>query len=371
MATKLQFKYGQFTQQNGRQMSIDNPGLVVFNGKFQEIYVDGKTFGISDASVQELLNRVTTLEEFREAMRVEAYAQAQITVHTEEGEPSYSELLIANIGQGQGEDGSNDGKIYTNGNFSVKLDGVYSDTPGVLNYVATQSTVKTAVDDLRTEILGTIDPEELEETLDTIKEIQDLLLNGSYTIEHTYEDPETHEEVTKTIPTERVVTTDPETGEITAIQYTDGDEENPTVYAYEDLTKDPEDPDRIVYEEGYDNLKQVAPIDNLVANIAVEENKANDFVTATREDADVTIGVKYGTFKTGHGNVMDETSTAYVDGIATVEDVQKYIEERLTWVSYEIDAQTVADGINDIPGENVTIGSNSEVPESLIITNND
>lgn len=360
MATKLQFKYGQFAQENGRQMSIDNPGLVVFNGKFQEIYVDGKTFGMSDESVQELLNRVSTLEAFREAMRVEAYAQAQIVVDSEHNS---SELLIANIGQGRGEEGENDGKIFTNGNFSVKLDGVYSES-GVLNPIATKSTVDTAVDNLRAEILGTIDPEELEKTLDTIKEIQDLLLNGSYTIEHTYEDPETHETITKTIPTERVVTTDPDTGEIVSIQYTDGDEEHPTVYATEDPTTG-----EITYEEGYDNVKQVAPIDNLVADVSVNENKPNDFVTTTREDANVTIGVNYGTFKTGHGNVMDETSTAYVNGIATVEDVQKYIEERLTWVSYEVDAQEVANNINN-QGENVTIGSNSEVPESLIITNN-
>ena len=361
MATKLQFKYGQFAQENGRQMSIDNPGLVVFNGKFQEIYVDGKTFGMSDESVQELLNRVSTLEAFREAMRVEAYAQAQIVVDSEHNS---SELLIANIGQGTGNEGENDGKIFTSGNFSVKLDGVYSES-GVLNPIATKSTVDTAVDNLRAEILGTIDPEELEKTLDTIKEIQDLLLNGSYTIEHTYEDPETHETITKTIPTERVVTTDPDTGEIVSIQYTDGDEEHPTVYATEDLTTGD-----ITYEEGYDNLKQVAPIDNLVADVSVNENKPNDFVTTTREDANVTIGVNYGTFKTGHGNVMDETSTAYVDGIATVEDVQKYIEERLTWVSYEVDAQDVANAINDNPSENITIGNNSNVPDSLIITNN-
>ena len=360
MATKLQFKYGQFLQEQGRQMSIDNPGLVVFNGKYQEIYVDGKTFGMSDESVQELLNRVSTLEAFREAMRVEAYAQAQIVVDSEHNS---SELLIANIGQGRGEKGENDGKIFTNGNFSVKLDGVYSES-GVLNPIATKSTVDTAVDNLRAEILDTIDPEELEKTLDTIKEIQDLLLNGSYTIEHTYEDPETHETITKTIPTERVVTTDPDTGEIVSIQYTDGDEEHPTVYATEDPTTGD-----ITYEEGYDNVKQVAPIDNLVADVSVNENKPNNFVTTTREDANVTIGVNYGTFKTGHGNVMDETSTAYVNGIATVEDVQKYIEERLTWVSYEVDAQEVANNINN-QGENVTIGSNSEVPESLIITNN-
>lgn len=361
MATKLQFKYGQFTHENGCQMSIDNPGLVVFNGKFQEIYVDGKTFGMSDESIQELLRRVDTLEAFREAMRVEAYAQAQIVVDSEHNS---SELLIANIGQGRGDEGENDGKIFTTDNFRVKIDGVYSDG-GVLNPIATKTTVDTAVDNLRAEILGTIDPEELEKTLDTIKEIQDLLLNGSYTIKHnTGEvDPETGEPIKETLPTKRVVTVD-EHGEITSIQYTDGDEENPTVYATENPLSH-----EITYTEGYSDLEQVAPIDSLVANVGVSENKNKSFVIANRDEADVTIGVNYGTFKTGHGNVMDETSTAFVDGIATVDDVQKYIEERFTWVSYEVDAQEVANDVNS-QGENVVIGNNSNVPESLIITNN-
>lgn len=366
MATKIQFKYGQFTHEIGCQMSIDTPGLVVFNGALQEIYVDGQTFGFSDASLQELLGRVSTLEEFRKAMRVAEYEQAAITVDTDN---ETSELLIANIGQGKGDEGENDGKIYKgDNNFVVKIDGVYSDN-GDINPLATVRTVQK----VKEEILGTIDPEELEKTLDTIKEIQDLLLNGAYTIKHdTGEvDPETGEPTKETIPTTKVVTTDPATHEIIDIQYTDGDEENPTVYAHEDLTKEPDDPERIVYEDGYSDLEQAAPISSLVANVAVEENKNNSFVIANRDKADVTIGVKYGTFKTGHGNVMDETSTAFVDGIATVADVQKYIEERLTWVSYDVTAQSVADTVNNDPDDNVTIGTNSSMPDSLIIKNND
>lgn len=186
MATKIQFKYGQFTHEIGCQMSIETPGLVVFNGACQEIYVDGQTFGFSDAGLQELLNRVSTLEQFREAMRVTEYAQAEITVDTEN---ETSELLIANIGQGKGDAGKNDGKIYKGENFVVKIDGVYSDN-GVINPLATVRTVQK----VKEEILGTIDPEELEKTLDTIKEIQDVLLNGAYTIEHvTGRDPETGE----------------------------------------------------------------------------------------------------------------------------------------------------------------------------------
>lgn len=357
MATKIQFKYGQFSHDAGLGLSVATPGLVVFNGKLQEIYVDGQTFGMSDASVQELLNRVDTLEQFREAMRVPVYAQAEITVDTDH---ETSELLIASIGQGKGNEGENDGKIYKGENFAIKIDGVYSNN-GVINPLATVRTVQK----VKEEILGTIDPEELEKTLDTIKEIQDVLLNGAYTIEHVTErDPETGEpKEIDIVQAKEVVTKDPDTGEITSIEYTNGEDgEGKVVYA----TKDPETGE-ITYTPDYQNLKQTAPIENLVASVEVKENKENQFVEATREDANVTIGVKYGTFKTGHGNVMDETSTAFVDGIATVADVQKYIEERMTWVSYEVSADSVASSINHTPGDTVTIGNSSNMPESLII----
>lgn len=363
MATKIQFKYGQFSHDAGLGLSVETPGLVVFNGKLQEIYVDGQTFGMSDASVQELLNRVTTLEQFREAMRVTEHAQAEITIDTDNHS---SKLLIAHIGQGQGNEGENDGKIYSTQNFAVKIDGEYNDgeeDASKINPLATKWTVTEAVDKLREEILGTIDPEELEKTLDTIKEIQDVLLNGAYTIEHVTTDPDTGEQKIDILHTEKIITKDPDTGDVTSIEYTNGEEEpDKVVYA----TEDPETGE-VTYTPDYQNLKQTAPIENLVASVEVKENKENQFVEATREDANVTIGVKYGTFKTGHGNVMDETSTAFVDGIATVADVQKYIEERMTWVSYEVSANSVASSINGTPGDTVTIGNSSNMPESLII----
>ena len=365
MATKIQFKYGQWSHEAGCQMSIDNPGLVVFNGALQEIYVDGKTFGFSEAGLEELLERVETLEEFREAMRVEEYAQATVTTDSEAGT---SDLLIAKIGQGTGAEGENDGKIYTSGNsLAIKLDGLYNDNEeaGDINLVATQSTVKTACDNLRAEILGTIDPEELEKTLDTIKEIQDVLLNGSYTIDHqTGVDPETGEPIYSTIHTEKVEVIDPETQQVTGYEYTNGaDGDDKQVYATEDLSGN------ITYEEGYANIKAVASIDSLVASVEVSENINKGHVTATREDANVLIGVNYGTFKTGHGNVMDETSTAFVDGIATVADVQRYIEERLTWVSYETDANALATDLTHQAesGDPVNISNNADINQSMII----
>lgn len=354
MSTKFQCKYGQYTQAEGLAFSLATPGLLVFSGKTKEIYLDGKVFSASQDVYNELIDQ---LREFRDEMVVNVANQASITA-----ENGTSNLLIANIGQGQDveKDGElvNDGKIYTTGNFAVKIAGEYNDgTEGDRNFLATEETVKTAVDNLRTEILGTIDPEELEKTLDTIKEIQEALLNGSYTVDHVITaDPREVE----TLHTEKVPVYNASTGDLEGYEYTNGEEgDNKEVYATEDLNGNVE------YEEGYENLKQVAPIDSLVADIAVNENKAENFVTSTREDANVTIGVKYGTFKTGHGNVMDPTSNAYENGIATVEDVQKYIEERLAWLSYETDAEAVAGDINN----NVQDGGTVNVPNDTQLNN--
>lgn len=105
------------------------------------------------------------------------------------------------------------------------------------------------------------------------------------------------------------------------------------------------------YERDIDNIEKK----NLVASIALDPNKDNNFVSyATESTTDdnglttqaVTIGVTYGTFKTGHSDVMDESSTTYTNGISTVEDVQRYIEERLTWSEYSADTDELVANIN-------------------------
>lgn len=329
MATKIQFKYGQYTREQGLSMTTDMPGLVVFSGLSEEIYVDNKAFGFRD-------------------MFVNAYEQAKIETLSE---GNMSQLLIANIGQGKDENG-NDGKIYSTGNFVVNIDGSYQSDS---NKLATQTTVKTAVDKLRAEILGTVNPDELEKTLDTIKEIQDVLTNGSYTIKDANGNA---------IPTKRVVVKN-ESGEIVSIKYTNGVVgDGEVIYATEDVASHD-----IEYVDGYSDLTKVASIDDFVANVLVDANKDNDFVSQSRDKANVTIGVKYGTFKTGHGNVMDATSTAFVNGIATVEDVQKYIEERLSWITYETSPSTVAELINNSSESNVVINNSSNLSGSLVITN--
>lgn len=370
MATKFQVKYGQYDNTTGVALSVATPGLVVFSGKTKEIYLDGKTFSPSQIGYEELLEKVEVILGLYDGMKAPVADQASITTDSENGT---SNLLIANIGQGQDTvvDGEtyNDGKIYTTDNFAVKIAGVYRDSEN-RNYLATEDTVKTAVENLRAELLGTLDPEELNKTLDTIKEIQDSLLYGTFTITRTDNESGTSEE----IPTSRVeLVEDTVIGETTypagTVIYTDGTQplENATVYA----TETTEGGETVIT---YNNTDEYTYSDLLSEQnlVEIEENPDKDFVTVTKGGdsliSSYKIGVGYGTFKTGHGNVMDETSQAYVDGIATVEDVQKYIEERLTWMSYETDSEDIVN--NPQTGINTTEeGGTFDVPNDAQLNN--
>lgn len=370
MAVKLNVQYGHWTNDEGRQLSIQTPGLIVFNGAKQEVYVDGKIFGTSAASFQSVINRVQTLEEFREAMTVAEYAQA-------EWNDGATALTIFGISQGT-EGTDNDGKIAKGATQSlvINLDGSYDEET---NKIATQTTVDTAVKGLRAEILGTLNPEELEKTIDTIKEIQETLIGGSYSIT----DSEGN-----VIPTSKVVLTEETTIDETIYPagttlWTDGTTpvEDAVIYAKQEV-----DSEEVEYEEGYSNLTQNPDLNGLLNKIEaneqaiadinnaslvnVEENVENSFVTSSKSEDETpvyTIGVNYGSFKTGHGNVMDPESQAFTNGIATVEDVQRYIEERMTWVSYVSDMDSVVAEMTETPGETYSFKSDIQPNQSLTI----
>lgn len=245
----------------------------------------------------------------------------------------------------------------------------------------TTESVKEYVDEQINKILGGKD---LEKTLDTIKEIQEELLKDvTYTITKTDGSNVEYIEVTRITDT---------TGSETEIYYIDGESEGEVV-AHED----PETGE-ITYEEGYSDLVRENVIDilmdkiqenkenienieskKLVANILVSDNanENKNFVETTSEENEpdeyglttqtYTIGVKYGTFKTGHGNVLDPESNAYTDGIATVENVQNYIEERMVWDEFVQDTQTIIDDANTNENADYDVPNSSEVDNPMII----
>lgn len=412
-ATKLQFKYGQYTKQNAIEMS-KVAGVVVYSGVTRGIYVDGKEFVSgegADKDIQNLIDllgavkntetglyelsnlenvptdvandvtsvlnnliaRTIELESFREALRVDPYAQATI-VPTEGSVPAenVTDLTIFGIKQGNGAEGANDGKIYhdVDNDLVIKIAGSYNkDT----NRLATEHTVNAAVEALKADILGTLDPEQLDKTIDSIKEIQEVLKGGNF-VEWTHDvvNPETGETETK-VDLVRVEPVKDEEGNVTGYKTEDGTQV---------VTIDPETGD-ITYADGYDKLQETQNVQELlddinniekkelVAKIEVAENREENFVTTeTETETDLngltvtnyTVGVNYGTFKTGHEEVHNEESKAYVNGIATVEDVQKYIEERFTWVTFE---SSVEEGVELTSGSTIT---NEPADANVVIT---
>lgn len=368
-STKIQFKYGQWSQAEAMAMATN--GVVVFSGATKEIYVDGKVFAGN------ITTEFEALKIFREHLRVEEYAQASFN-------DAKNALTIFGIKQGTGAYGENDGKIVKGEveSLVVNLDGSYDEET---NKVATESTVNTAINNLRAEILGTLDPEELDKTIDTIKEIQETLKGGTFVTKTTYVvDPETGLPTTEVENTESIQVERNVDGNDVTYKVKGTDEVVATATMTDGVESEP------TYEAGYSDLRTTPNVDSLLAKIeaneesiqaindanlvTVEENVTNEFVTSTKsadETPVYTIGVNYGTFKTGHEAVMDAESPAYVNGIATVEDVQKYIEERLSWTVYETSVENTINMLNDtVDGGEAVITDNASANESIIITKN-
>lgn len=287
MATKYRMRYGQYTSEVAKQLSLDNLGTVVYSGKTCEIWIDGKCIAA---------------------------------------------------------------------NFSQSVDNL-----------------KEYIDNKINELLG---GEGLDKTLDTIKEIQDELLKS---VKHFVKYSGGSDSDFEIVEVSRVSNGN-------GYDYVDSDE---NVVATEDENGN------VTYEEGYSDLENKNIIDilierindnkeeinnlkskNFVTDITVDENKNNEFVKSTSESTTdesgvttkhFTIGVQYGTFKTGHGNVMNPNSEAYVDGIATVSGVQNYMEERMCWDEFVSDAESVVSDINNNDEEVYTVPDNVELDENIVI----
>lgn len=372
-STKYKMRYGQYTSEVARQLSIDFLGTVVYSGKTREIWIDGKCIaanfqgGVDDLRemVGELnnlktvskLNLVSAINEL--VNKFESLDSSDIDVADIESENGKSTLTIHGLKQTEGKVENDDTK-----DTVINIEGEY----GVDNPLVT----KVYVDNEINRVLGS---EELEKTLDTIKEIQDELLKDvKYTVIET-----TGSEVT-VIDVTRVV--DEETGIVT---YVDG----------EDKLVATEVENGVEYEEGYSNLTRESAIDslmdsvvenkenienvenkNLVSEVSVEENKEKEFVKAESEQSidefgmktkEYTIGVQYGTFKTGRGSVLDPESNGYTDGIATVKDVQDYIEERIVWDEFVTSATDVANAISEDSDPEYDVPNDAELDEPIVI----
>lgn len=372
-STKYKMRYGQYTSEVARQLSIDYLGTVVYSGKTCEIWVDGKCIAANfKGSVDDLRATIGELSNLQTVSKSNIVSAINELVSKFENLDA-SDIDVAEISTNNGKSiltihgvKQTDGRIENDGTKDtvINIEGEYSaENPFV---------TKVYVDNEINKVLG---GEELEKTLDTIKEIQDELLRDvRYTVIGTVGSEVTVIDVTRVV--------DEETGTITYVDKNNG------VVATETT-------DGIEYEEGYSDLERVNVIETLMSGISengenienlegkglvkgveVNENKENGFIVADKTEntdgfgaatKEYTIGVQYGTFKTGRGSVLDPESNGYTDGIATVKDVQDYVEERFCWDEFVTNAGALADDITADSDSDYDVQHNAELDEPIVI----
>lgn len=366
-------RYGQYTSEVARQLSIDYLGTVVYSGKTCEIWVDGKCIAANfQGGVDDLRTTIGELSNLQTVSKANIVSAINELVSKFENLDA-SDIDVAEISTDNGKSTltihgvkQTDGRIENDDTKDtvINIEGEYSaENPLV---------TKVYVDNEIEKVLG---GEDLEKTLDTIKEIQDeLLKDGRYTIIGTVGSEVTVIDVTRVV--------DEETGTVTYV-----DENNDVVAT--------ETEDGIEYEEGYSDLDRTNVIETLMSGITensenienlegkglvegveVNENKEKGFVVTDETETtdsfgattkEYTIGVQYGTFKTGRGNVLDPDSNGYTDGIATVKDVQDYIEERMVWDEFVTNANEIAENITADSDPEYDVPNSAEIDEPIVI----
>lgn len=372
-STKYKMRYGQYTSEVARQLSIDYLGTVVYSGKTCEIWVDGKCIAANfQGGVDDLRTTIGELSNLQTVSKANIVSAINELVSKFENLDA-SDIDVAEISTDNGKSTltihgvkQTDGRIENDDTKDtvINIEGEYSaENPLV---------TKVYVDNEIEKVLG---GEDLEKTLDTIKEIQDeLLKDGRYTIIGTVGSEVTVIDVTRVV--------DEETGTVTYV-----DENNDVVAT--------ETEDGIEYEEGYSDLDRTNVIETLMSGITensenienlegkglvegveVNENKEKGFVVTDETETtdsfgattkEYTIGVQYGTFKTGRGNVLDPDSNGYTDGIATVKDVQDYVEERMVWDEFVSNADDLADEITNSSEPEYVVPNSTELDEPIVI----
>lgn len=316
-STQYKMRYGQYTSEQAQNLSVEHLGTVVFSGRTKQIWIDGKLIAdVGEASFEEIKAIVGTL--------------SNLTTTDKSSIVNAINEVVERIG-----------------------------------------TVEEELEDKIAAILG---GENLNKTLDTIKEIQDELLNNT-----TYYVTMTTGSDTVEVPVKRVV------DENGVAKYYDNED---NLVATEVAGTESEE--GVEYEEGYSELVKNNIIESLVESIAdnntrittIEEkglvsgvDTEDEFLTVESANEtegelttkNITIGVKYGTFKTGRGNVLNPSSTAYTNGVATVEGVQNYIEERIVWDEFVQNAQDVADDITGSSEPEYDIPNDTEFDDTNII----
>lgn len=341
MSTKLQFKYGQYTPEQA--LALATGGVIVFSGITKQIYLDGQAYGGNAAIIDAKIGELTDLKTTEKSNLVAAINEVYDDIYDRAlgmryNGPTSDGTLSLNTETGD----IRPGDMYTaTAEFTVSGTTV---EPGdmIIYNGATTTSVVTATSD-NSVILE-------RETDDMVTAANNLTANMFV-----------FGDTAKGVKTTHTVEGNP-----LAISL-DAEAESSTTTINSESTNNQIPTSLNVY----DAIRTLSV--NVVNGDYQDQTTPGTWSKVTENVSGgvrvTTVENVIGAFKTGQVDVHDPQSPNYTNGLATVEDVQKYIEERMTWKEYEtITANQLESSLSAIgEGGSYTMPSNVTSDSPLYI----
>lgn len=341
MSTKLQFKYGQYTPEQA--LALATGGVIVFSGITKQIYLDGQAYGGNAAIIDAKIGELTDLKTTEKSNLVAAINEVYDDVYERALGMRYNGATSDGTLSLNTETGDiRPGDMYTvTAEFSVS--GTTVEPGDMIIYNGAKTTSPVTATSSNSVIL--------ERETDNMVTAANNLTANMFVFGDT---------------AKGVKTTHTVEGNPLAISL-DAEAESGTTTITSDSTNNQIPTSLNVYDA----------IRNLSVNVVNGDYQSQAAPgTWQKVTETVTGGLRVvttenviGQFKTGQADVHDPQSPNYTNGLATVEDVQKYIEERMTWKEYEtITANQLESSLSAIgEGGSYTMPSNVTSDSPLYI----
>ena len=339
MKTKLQFLYGQYPHEQALALATD--GMVVFSGVTKQVYVDGQAYGGNAADILRMIGDLDNLKTTNKDSLVAAINEVFDDVYDRALGMRYNgPTADGTLSLNSETNDIRPGDMYTaTGSFTI---GTTTVEPGdMVIYNGAKSEVAVTATAENSVILE-------RETDDMVTAVNDLTANlfvfgeSAKGIKTTYGS----NDLAISLLQEETAGTSTITSESTDAQI-------PTA------------------KNVYDAVRSLSL--NVVSG---DYESAQNPGTFSKTTETVVGGLRQtlvanviGTFKTGEADVHDPQSPNYVNGLATVEDVQNYIEERFTWKEYEtMTASQLNTQISEMqPGQTLNLTSNITSSTPIVV----
>lgn len=341
MGTKLQFKYGQYTAEQALAMATG--GIIVFSGITKQIYLDGQAYGGNAAEIAAEIGLLSELKTNEKNNLVAAINEVYDDVYERALGMRYNGATADGTLSLNTDTGDiRPGDMYTvTDEFSVS--GTTVEPGDMIIYNGAKTTSPVTATSSNSVIL--------ERETDNMVTAADNLTANMFVFGDTAKGVKTTQTVEGN-PLTISLDAEAESG-TTTISASSTNNQIPTSLNVYDAIRT-----LSVNTVNGDYQSQAVP----GTWQKVTENISGGVRVTTVENV-------IGAFKTGQVDVHDPQSPNYTNGLATVEDVQKYIEERMTWKEYEtITASQLESSLSSIEqGGSYTMPSNVTSDSPLYI----